>query len=143
MLVASLFAITVASVSLVSISLINNGTSNPPISNPLAFVRWRGNSAQLLATGYDQGRSRQILLANLHGAYATTAFIEFLQALDQKYLLGVKNQIILDNHSAHTSREPRAYLATVSNRFDFVFTPIHASWLNLIEVSSPNSQSNC
>ena len=38
----------------------------------MAFVRWRGNSAQLLATVYDQGRSRQILLANLHGAYATT-----------------------------------------------------------------------
>ena len=41
----------------------------------MAFVRWRGNSAQLLATVYDQGRSRQILLANLHGAYATTASV--------------------------------------------------------------------
>ena len=41
----------------------------------MAFVRWRGNSAQLLATVYDQGRSRQILLANLQGAYSTTASI--------------------------------------------------------------------
>ena len=38
----------------------------------MAFVRWRGNSAQLLATVYDQGSSRQVLLANLHGAFATT-----------------------------------------------------------------------
>ncbi|PSR25977.1 MAG: hypothetical protein C7B46_20415 [Sulfobacillus benefaciens] len=38
----------------------------------MAFVRWRGHSAQLLTTVYDQGRSRQILWANLHGAYATT-----------------------------------------------------------------------
>ncbi|MCY0880059.1 MAG: transposase [Firmicutes bacterium] len=39
----------------------------------------------------------------------------------------------MDNHSAHTSRETRAYLATVPHHFDFVLTPKHASWLNLIE----------
>lgn len=65
--------------------------------------------------------------------HRSAEFIEFLHALDQKYPPGVKIQIILDNHSAHTSRETRAYLATVPNRFDFVFTPKHASWLNLIE----------
>ena len=37
---------------------------------PLAFIRWRGSSASLLATVYTAGRSRQILLANLGGAYA-------------------------------------------------------------------------
>lgn len=40
---------------------------------------------------------------------------------------------MLDNHSAHISRETRAYLAGVPNRFDFVFTPKHGSWLNLVE----------
>jgi len=35
----------------------------------MAFVRWRGNSATLLATVYEQGRSRQILLAALGGGY--------------------------------------------------------------------------
>lgn len=35
----------------------------------MAFVRWRGGCAQLLATIYDQGHSRQILLANLHAAF--------------------------------------------------------------------------
>ncbi len=61
-------------------------------------------------------------------------FIEFLQALDARYAPAVKIQVVLDNHSAHTSQETRAYLATVPNRFAFVFTPTHASWLNLIEV---------
>jgi len=35
----------------------------------MAFIRWRGNSAQLLATVYEAGRTRQILLTNFHGAY--------------------------------------------------------------------------
>lgn len=42
-------------------------------------------------------------------------------------------RIILDNHSAHTSKETQEYLNTVSGRFEFVFTPKHGSWLNMIE----------
>lgn len=60
--------------------------------------------------------------------------MEFLQTLDAKYPANGNMQGVLDNHSAHTSKETRAYLATVPNRFDFVFTPKHASWLNLIEM---------
>ena len=41
--------------------------------------------------------------------------------------------MILDNHSAHISKETRKYLASVPSRFEFVFTPTHGSWLNLIE----------
>jgi len=33
----------------------------------------------------------------------------------------------------HTSDETRRYLATVTGRFEFVFTPKHGSWLNLVE----------
>ncbi len=40
---------------------------------------------------------------------------------------------MLHNHSAHTSRETRAYLTSVPNRFEFIFTPKHGSWLNLLE----------
>lgn len=39
----------------------------------MAWVRWRGGCAQLLATVWDSGRSRQVLLANLQGAYAAPA----------------------------------------------------------------------
>lgn len=42
-------------------------------------------------------------------------------------------RIIRDNHSAHISKETRAYLATRSNRFQYVHTPKHGSWLNLLE----------
>ena len=41
--------------------------------------------------------------------------------------------MVLDNHSAHISRETRAYLATRPNRFEYVHTPKHGSWLNLVE----------
>ena len=37
----------------------------------MAFVRWRGNSAQLLTTIYEPGRSRQVRLAVLRGHYVS------------------------------------------------------------------------
>lgn len=60
-------------------------------------------------------------------------FIEFLQMADQHYPAGARIRVVLDNHSAHISRETRSYLATVPNRFEFIFTPKHGSWLNLVE----------
>lgn len=60
-------------------------------------------------------------------------FIEFLNMLNEKYKPDIKIRIVLDNHSAHISKETRAYLATVPNRFEFIFTPKHGSWLNIIE----------
>ena len=41
----------------------------------MAFVRWRGNSAELLTTVYDQGRSRQVRLACLGGAYTVDPLV--------------------------------------------------------------------
>ncbi|MDY3909108.1 MAG: transposase, partial [Eubacterium sp.] len=58
---------------------------------------------------------------------------EFLKMLDSKYPKGDKIRIILDNLKVHTSDETRRFLATVSGRFEFVFTPKHGSWLNMIE----------
>lgn len=60
-------------------------------------------------------------------------FIGFLKQLDDYYPKASKIRIVLDNHSAHISQETRSYLATVPNRFEFVFTPKHGSWLNLVE----------
>ncbi len=37
----------------------------------MAFVRWRGCSAQLLTTVYENGRSKQIVLAKLPEFYAS------------------------------------------------------------------------
>ena len=60
-------------------------------------------------------------------------FIEFLETLDTKYPNDWTIRLVLDNHSAHISKETKAYLQTKPNRFKFVFTPKHGSWLNLIE----------
>lgn len=60
-------------------------------------------------------------------------FVAFLRQLDREYPSGVRIRLVLDNHSAHVSKETRAYLAKTANRFDFVFTPVHGSWLNLVE----------
>ena len=61
--------------------------------------------------------------------HKSSDFVEFLRLLDQKYPKGDKVRVILDNHSAHTSKETQEYLNLVSNRFEFVFTPTHGSWL--------------
>ena len=61
-------------------------------------------------------------------------FVAFLRLLDQSYADQVTIRVILDNHSIHISKETRQYLKSVPNRFQFVFTPKHGSWLNLIEV---------
>jgi len=61
-------------------------------------------------------------------------FIEFLTLLDSAYPPDTAIHLILDNHSAHISRETRAWVATrPAGRFEFTFTPTHGSWLNLIE----------
>ena len=61
-------------------------------------------------------------------------FIEFLKLLDAAYPASTAIKLILDNHSAHISRETRAWLVTrPAGRFEFTFTPTHGSWLNLIE----------
>jgi transposase len=60
-------------------------------------------------------------------------FIALLQKLDASYPTGIPIRLLLDNHSAHISKETQAYLQTVPGRFRFVFTPTHGSWLNLVE----------
>jgi transposase len=61
-------------------------------------------------------------------------FIEFLRLLDAAYPAQTAIKLILDNHSAHISKETKAWLATQrEGRFQFTFTPKHGSWLNLIE----------
>jgi transposase len=60
-------------------------------------------------------------------------FIALLKDLDAYYPPQAQIRLILDNHSAHISKETRAYLATRPNRFSYVHTPTHGSWLNLVE----------
>ena len=60
-------------------------------------------------------------------------YIEFLKLLDNKYPKEDKIRLVLDNLKVYSSVETRKYLTTVPGRFEFVFTPKHGSWLNLVE----------
>ena len=100
----------------------------PSILRDYEYVR-RGTLS--LMAGID------LLTGRVHGLpvdrHRSREFVQFLKLVDGSYPPTAKIRIILDNHSAHISKETRAYLATVPNRFDFVFTPKHGSWLNIVE----------
>ena len=61
-------------------------------------------------------------------------FIEFLELVDGYYPKEWKIRIILDNHSSHISKKVMKWLKERPNRFEFIYTPKHGSWLNLIEI---------
>lgn len=61
-------------------------------------------------------------------------FIEFLSASDRHYPADWKIRIVLDNHSSHISKETMQWLKNKPNRFEFIYTPKHGSWLNLVEM---------
>jgi len=72
--------------------------------------------------------------ACIEDRHRSREFIGFLKLLDQAYPADTAIKLILDNHSAHVSKETKAWLATQpEGRFSFVFTPKHGSWLNLVE----------
>ncbi len=73
------------------------------------------------------------IVARVEPRHRSREFVALLKDLDAYYPPGGTIRIILDNHSAHISKETRAYLATRPNRFKYVHTPKHGSWLNLVE----------
>lgn len=73
------------------------------------------------------------VIAQVHKRHRSKEFIELLKEVDAYYPDHKTIRIILDNHSSHISKETMAFLATKPNRFQYVHTPKHGSWLNLIE----------
>ena len=73
------------------------------------------------------------VIETVSDTHKSADFIAFLKKLEAVYPAPQKIRLVLDNHSAHISKETRNYLDTVPGRFVFVFTPTHGSWLNLIE----------
>lgn len=90
----------------------------------------RLGTISLLATIDLQTGEAIPLVSEKHGS---SEYIEFLKLLDSKYPKGDKIRLILDNLKVHSSKETRNYLETVPERFEFVFTPKHSLWLNMIE----------
>jgi transposase len=73
------------------------------------------------------------IIAQIHDRHRSIEFISLLKELDQYYPAESTIRVILDNHSAHISKETMRYLASRPTRFVYVHTPKHGSWLNLIE----------
>jgi len=94
------------------------------------FEYERHGTLSLLA-GIDLLNGEVLGLVREH--HRSQEFIEFLKLADRHYPSGARIRMVLDNHSAHISQETRGYLTTKPNRFEFIFTPTHGSWLNLIE----------
>jgi transposase len=75
------------------------------------------------------------IIAQVHDRHRSREFIELLKELDAYYPKENTVRVVLDNHSAHISKETMKYLASRPGRFVYVHTPKHGSWLNLIETA--------
>src|SRR5271168_3199214 len=84
-----------------------------------------------LLAGLDLHSGRVTEIVSEH--HASADFIALLGKLDEGYPPQTRIRLLLDNHSAHTSKETQAWLSLHPNRFEFVFTPKHGSWLNIVE----------
>jgi transposase len=84
-----------------------------------------------LLAGLDLHTGRVTEIVSDH--HASADFIALLGKLDQGYPPQARIRLLLDNHSAHISKETQAWLSLHPQRFEFVFTPKHGSWLNIVE----------
>lgn len=101
---------------------------HPAVGRDYEYVR-HGTVTLMAAIDLLDGQ----VLGSVVDRHTSAAFIDFLRTVDDHYPPDGVIRIVLDNHSIHVSRETCAYLETRAGRFDFVFTPKHGSWLNLIE----------
>jgi len=72
-------------------------------------------------------------ISRVTSGHAHTNGLTLLKDLDRYYPAECTIRLVLDNHSAHISKETRAFLASKPNRFKYVLTPTHGSWLNIVE----------
>lgn len=73
------------------------------------------------------------IIANVEPRHRSVEFVALLKRLDAHYPPAGIIRIVLDNHSTHISKDTMAYLASRPGRFEYVHTPKHGSWLNLVE----------
>ena len=73
------------------------------------------------------------IFAHTDDRHRSVERIALLKDIDARYPPEAIIKVVLDNHSAHISKETMVYVATHLGRFVYVHTPKHGSWLNLIE----------
>jgi len=117
-------------------AIANTAPDLPPVANEHPCVardhEYKRHGTLSLLAGID------LLTGQVHACvenrHRSREFIGFLKKLDAAYPSDTAIKIILDNHSAHVSKETNKWLAEQRDgRFSFVFTPKHGSWLNLVE----------
>jgi transposase len=116
-------------------AIANKTPDRPPVHKRLAshlrdYEYARLGTVSLLA-GLDlhTGRVTEIVT----DSHASADFIALLDKLDESYPPQTRIRLLLDNHSAHISKETQGWLSLHPQRFEFVFTPKHGSWLNIVE----------
>ena len=116
-------------------ALANTAPDLPPTPGQHATVardheyKRLGTASILAALDLQTGH----VTARVERRHRSREFIALLQDLDRYYRPECTLRLVLDNHSAHLSKETQAYLATRPNRFKYVLTPTHGSWLNIVE----------
>ena len=93
---------------------------------------YQRNGTLSLMAGIDLVSGHIILL--VEDWHRSMEFVKWYELVDSYYPEDYLITIILDNHSVHTSKETMRHLSSRPWRFHFVFTPTHASWLNIIEM---------
>jgi transposase len=101
---------------------------HPKISRDHEYQRL-GTCSILAALDLQDGH----VTARVEDRHRSVEFIGMLSDLDARYPPECTIRIILDNHSAHISKETRTFLSKHPNRFQYVLTPKHGSWLNIVE----------
>ncbi|MEO8050108.1 MAG: IS630 family transposase [Acidobacteriota bacterium] len=116
-------------------ALATTTPDRPPVPNRHAshlrdneYVRL-GTVSLLAGLDLHTGRVTEIV----RDSHASSDFIALLSKIDAEYPAHIPIRLLLDNHSAHISKETQAYLGLHPQRFEFVFTPKHGSWLNIVE----------
>jgi len=116
-------------------ALANTAPDLPPVPGQHSTVardheyKRLGTASILAALDLQTGH----VTARVERRHRSREFIALLQDLDRYYPPECVLRLVLDNHSAHLSKETQAYLATRPNRFKYVLTPTHGSWLNMVE----------
>ena len=117
-------------------AITNTAPDLPPVAGQHPSVardhEYKRHGTLSLLAGID------LVTAKVHACvedrHRSREFIGFLKKLDAAYPASTAIKVILDNHSAHVSKETNTWLAGHRDgRFSFVFTPKHGSWLNLVE----------
>lgn len=116
-------------------AIANTAPDLPPVAGKHSSVardyeyKRHGTLSILAALDLHDGH----VVARVESRHRSREFVALLKDLDAHYPAAATLRMILDNHSAHISKETRAYLATRPNRFKYVHTPKHGSWLNIVE----------